>query len=324
MASRILVSLGPFSFSSGYTPQGIEGPSRESYIVEHAVPGREGGITEYVGSRRAGYQIRGFLAPNNDTIGGPAASVLSGTVYTAVDSDASKDFLIPLKASGAQLFKVESIALVSGVRYMYENDFFYIENLTFGYEAGRGYPYYPYSMTLRGASTKTFGQSSGTASMPTSIAGSGLGSYLSGYAMTMTWRSGFYQGGLVVALGFNCLSIASGSARMAVFNTSGPQGTSQGLVMQTASQPVHSGWNYFPVRPILLAMNSGNFYQIGVMTDVVSNSGFTIALLDAAGGSGTTSFQSGIIYSSGFPDPFAPSSGLRISGIQLDVVLVSV
>lgn len=318
MPSNILVSLGPFSFSSGYTPQSIEGPSRESYIVEHAIPGREGGITEYVGSRRAGYQIRGFLAPNNDTIGGPAASVLSGTVYTAVDSDASKDFLIPLKASGAQLFKVESIAMVNGVRYMYENDFFYIENLTFGYEAGRGYPYYPYSMTLRGASTKTFGQSSGTAELSLATR-----AYFSGYAAAFTWRSGFYQGALVIALGFYANAIASGSARMAIYNMSGPQGTSQGLVAQSASQPVHSGWNYFPIRPLLLTMASGNFYSIGLMSNIVSDSGFTVRNIDAAATSGTSSYQSGIIYSSGFPDPLAAGNSLS-SGIQLNAVMVSV
>lgn len=312
------VIFGPFVFSSGYNPTHIGGPQRDTHLVEHQVPGAEGGVTEYVGSMQPKYQIRGFLAPNTEVFNGTAGAVLSGAGYVAINADDSLAFLTGLRGSGANLLRIESTSSnYSGYAVLYENDFFYMDKVTFAQEAGRTYPYYPYSIELRRASTRTYGQSSGTTQFSL-----GSRAYFSGYAAAFTWRSGFYQGGLVIGLGFYAVTVSSGSARMAIYNMSGPQGTTQGLVAQTASQGVTSGWNYFPIRPILLTMNSGNFYSIGLMSNIGGDSGFTTRMIDVAGSSGTSSYQSGVIYNSGFPDPLVAGNSL-VSGIQFNGLMVT-
>lgn len=312
--------FGPYVFSSGYNPTHIGGPNRDTYLVEHAIPASEGGIVEYVGSPQPTYQIRGFISPpDGGAYNGVASAVLSGAGYVGINADDSLAFLTGLRGSGANLLRIESTSTnYSGYPVLYENDFFYIHKLTFAVEAGKTYPYYPYSMECRRASTRTFGQSSGTTQFQL-----GSRAYFSGYAAAFTWRSGFFQGGLLIGLGFYAVTVASGSARMAVYNVSGPQGTSQGLVAQSASQAVTSGWNYFPIRPILLAMTSGNFYSIGLMSNITGDSGFTTRMIDAGATSGTSSYQSGITYSNGFPDPLAAGNSL-VSGIQLNAVMVTV
>ena len=312
------VAFGPFVFSSGYNPTHIGGPQRDTHLVEHQIPGLEGSIVEYLGSPQSRYQLKGFLAPNTEVFNGTAGAVLSGTSYVALNADDSLAFLTGLRGSGANLLRIESTSTnYSGYPVLYEQDFFYIEKATFGFEAGRSYPYYPYSIDCRRASTRTFGQSSGTTQFSL-----GSRAYFSGYAAAFTWRSGFYQGGLVIGLGFYARTVASGSARMAIYNMSGPQGTTQGLVAQTASQPVASGWNYFAIRPVLLTMNSGNFYSIGLMSNIGSDSGFTVNNIDAGATSGTASYVSGVIYNSGFPDPLTAGNSL-VSGIQFNGVIVT-
>ncbi len=291
------VEWGPYIFASGtfgYPPQGITGPKKDVFVVEHAVPGREGGVLDYVGSRHPAYVLKGFLSPPMDgTYSGVAARVLSGTSYVGLDADDAKDFLFSLRGSGAQLLRVESTYTnVSGYPILYENDFFYNSKTSIAYEAGRTYPYYPYAIDFVHATMAFFGQNSGV----TTFSGDSVG-YFSGFARYSLLESGAWGtplGRPLIALALYVKTVASGNLRMALYEIG------QTLAAQSASQAVHSGWNYFPLRPSFTP-SSGSSYYIAFAGDAVNASGFTVLYVDYLSGGKSSFIQSGLIYSSGFP-----------------------
>lgn len=308
------IILGSFVFVSGdvisqaaqwgYPPTRITGPFRESHVVEHVVPALEGGVTEYLGSRQSTYRIEGFLAPRDDTnpplTTSPAGSVLSGAGFVAVNADEAKDFLQGLR-SGAQLLTIESTA--SGlsnqpIQVYYEHDFFMVTSMTFGFEAGRAYPYYPYTIELLRHFKRTYGQSSGL----TAAAAEADGTYFSGYirGWDLASASGSPKGETLVGIGLYSPSAASGNAKVAVYDAST-------LRTQSASQPVKSGWNYFPLRPTFTTV-SGTVYTLAFKGDATSTSGFTVG--SRTGAAGDQTYVSGVTYSDAFP----ASQGFTASG----------
>ncbi len=309
------VEWGPYIFVSGsfgYAPQGVTGPKKDIFVVEHAVPGKETGIPDYVGSRDPGYALKGFLSPPQDgTYSGVAGRVLSGTVYVGLDADDAKDFLFNLRGSGANLLRVESAqGVVSGYPILYENDFFYNAKMSIAYEPGRTYPYYPYAIDFKRATMAFFGSNSGT----TSFSGDAQG-YLSGFARYTQIQSGMGTplGRPLIAVSLYVKTVASGNARMAVFD-----GT-LALKAQSASQMVHSGWNYFPLRPSFNP-SSGTTYYVAFAGNATNMSGFTVLYTDLLSGTTTSSLQSGFIFSSGF----STSPGLSwTSGLFYNVQLVT-
>lgn len=331
--------LGPFSFSGlggqsgSYDPQAIEGPAVDSYVAEHQVPGREGGIVEYLGSRQPSYTIRGFITPRDKSTDN-AGVIFSGPgTAIALNAEATKDTLLKLKGSGALLVQIESTYTnVSGYRILYENDFFFIQQLTFGYEAGKGYPYYPYTMVLHRASPKTYGNSSGIATYaPT-------GTYFSGFIRLMQLRSGAWAVGETInSLGFYAQSVASGNAKMAVYPDIGVGTVAP--VAQSLSQPVNSGWNYFPIRPSFIT-TSGHQYHIAIKSDTTNSLGWQLQTTESNHGvsdpnpqvSGSESFISGSLatpYSADFPTTPAgllfpnANAWVSVSGNAFKMVMVT-
>ena len=304
-----IMSWGPFTFSSGWTPQDIQGPERQSLVAEHQVPGKEGGVVEYLGSKQPTYQLRGFLAPR-ELVSDNAGAILSGTSYIGLNTDDARDTILNLRGSGAQLLRIESTLILSGLRIMYENGFFYATNITFGYEAGHSYPYYPYTIDLKGASTKTYGNSSGTNTLT-----SNSGVFFSGYIRDILQTSGLALGELVQGMGLYVDSVASGNAKVAMYTAAGA------LKTQSASQAVHSGWNYFPLRPSFTT-TSGTTYVLAFKGDAANSSGFNIRYGDFVNSSGASSFKSGITYSDDFPDPYALGAFSSVSGLSWNLVFV--
>lgn len=312
--------LGPFSFSGlggqsgSYDPQVIEGPAVDSYVAEHQIPGREGGIVEYLGSRQPSYTIRGFITPRDKSTDN--AGVIFSGVGTAIalNAEQTKDTLLKLKGSGALLVQIESTYTnISGYRILYENDFFFIQQLTFGYEAGKGYPYYPYTMVLHRASPRIYGNQSGvTAYTPTP--------YFSGYVRIFRLRSGSWPiGETINSLGFYAQSVASGNAKMAVYPDfgGGDPLTVQG---ESLSQPINSGWNYFPIRPSFVA-TSGIRYDIAIKSDATNTSGWVMqtTVFTESG----ESFVSGVTYGANFPSPYVIDSFTWVSGNVFKMVMVT-
>lgn len=312
-----LAQLGPYIFSSGATnPKAIDGQKRTNYVREHEIPGSEGGQIEYVGSQQPTYRLQGFFAPLGDvlTSGGIAGAVVSGQSTVSLSPEGSISYFVGQKGSGAQLLQLESTwSRQSGNMVLYENDFFYISNETFAIEKERGYPYYPYTLDLMRASWKSYGQSSGVATFP------GVsGVYLSGYTYFWTQSGGFAQGETIIGLGVYASTVASGNAAVALF--SGSAAPTFHLIVASASQMVHSGWNYFPLNPSFTT-KSGQSYTFGFIGDATNTSGYTLAILDAAGTSGTQSNLNGAIFANGFSAGYSPTN-IDVSGIQFNQVAI--
>lgn len=317
--------FGPFAFTfsgtfSGNPPIDIKGPDRASYVVEHQIPAREGGIVEYVGSQQPTYQIRGFLSPSQDgPFNGTSTLVLSGTSYITLNADDSLSTLRGLRGSGAQVLTIES----TNAGQLYENGLFFISKATFGFEAGRSYPYYPYTLDLKGSSAATYGNSSGSSNFVGYPPGHLLGA-VSGYIFMwqMAGGSGATRGEVINTLAINILSASSGNVKVAVYSGSFFSGAA--LVAQSAPQAVRSGLNYFPIRPSFTS-KSGYAYILAFAGDAISNSGYTLGFTDNTGVNPDSSVQSGIGFSSAFPATLVPLSGAAagVSGQQLDIFMVA-
>jgi len=301
-----LIQLGPYTFSSGFNPTIIEGPVITPNVVEHATPQRLGSVTEILGYRQPTIQLDGFLAPLTDLISGVVGAVLSGTSYIAVHADDAHDFILGLR-SGAQPLQIQSTdEYLSGLGpTMFENDFFFMGDVTVAMEGGRAYPYYPYSITLVRAYPRGYGNSSGLlladqSAIPLALSGA----YLSGYIRAWRLISGTPQGVTVAGLGAYCPSAlggnGSGLMKLAVYNSG------RVLQIQTASQIIHSGWNYFPVRPTYTA-TSGAQIILAMKGTAPNNSWFGFA--DRSGGL-DESYESGITYSNDFPSTFLSAATL--------------
>jgi hypothetical protein len=317
--------LGPYQFTfsgasnfSGNPPTEVRGPDRSAYVTEHQVPALEGGVVEYVGSQQPTYQVKGFVAPSQDgPFNGTAAYILSGKGYLAVSADDARAFLQGLRGSGAQLLLIESTAsMQSGYQQFYENGFFFITKQTFGMEAGRSYPYYPYALDLKGASPATYGNSSGVTTWP-GLSLSGTGSrYLSGYYLQWGLLASQVNASVVVnTLGAYIQTVASGSLRLGIYDAS-----TGGLLAQTAPQAVHSGWNYFPINPAFTTV-SGRSYHLALMGTATSASGYTIASFDTLSPA-LMSIASGLAFSDGFPSTEPIFFG-STSGYSYDFVMVA-
>ena len=293
------------------------------YVVEHQIPAREGGIVEYLGSQQSTYNLRGFIV-QQETGGSTAALVLSGNAYVAVNADDAKDFLKLLRGSGSQLLLIESTySMGSGYQTLYENGFFQIEKVTFALEAGRGYPYYPYALDLHGTTPKTYGNSSGAGT----VLNIGVGNYYSGYIGA--WQlagptSGSPQGEVINTIGIYVSTVSSGNLKVAVYSgqtvTSGII-TGATLTAQSAPQAVHSGWNYFPIRPSFQTA-SGASYLLAMAGDATNQSGFVVAKFDggAINGTGAQAYLSGQSFASAFPAAF--NSGVIQTDNHFNIVLV--
>ena len=299
-----LVQLGPFVFSSGWNPREIGGPTHRSYVVEHPTPNAEGGPVEYLGSQQPTYQLAGFLTNLGGQLSGAGAVISGWDGFVAHDADTAKDFLLGLR-SGAQLLMIESTASpTGGIARWYENDFFFIRSMQFGYEAGRAYPYYPYSIELHRSNTsgRSYTESGSTATDMGAIAGN----YISGYIYA-SYLSGIRPGGeTLVGLGIFLRSAASGSIKLAIYN-----GNDDSRTVETRSQNVHSGWNYFSLLPTFTTV-SGRHYWLAMKGNVNSTSGFTIGR-GTVGTNAGFSRQSGTPYTDTFPATFAPGT---LSGTQ--------
>jgi hypothetical protein len=309
-----LIAFGAMTLSSGFNPSKVDGPKRSTYVIEHQIPAREGGVVEYLGSKQPTYQLKGFLAPLGDAFNGPATAVLSGTSYLALTPDASMSWLQNIRASGVpQLLRVESTwSQFSGYAVLYENDFFWVTSVTFAMEAGRGYPYYPYTVDLMRASVATYGNTSGL----TSQLGSSNGDYFSGFTYASILVSGQPQGKPLAGIGLYAPTVASGDARVAVFDNGGS------LKVQSAAQPVVSGWNYFPLNPTF-SMTSGATYYLAFMGDATSTSGWTVAEYDVSSFSGRCVKVSGTPFLSGFGSSLSIATSGYTSGYQFGMDLVA-
>ena len=326
-----IIQFGPLVLSSGSTlqsgqgwpPQTIDGPSKQGYVVEHQVPGAEGGIVEYMGSAQRTITLRGFLAPREIITDG-AATFLSGSSYYVVAVDTAKELLAGLRGSGAHALKIESTySNYSGYAIFYENDVFYITDLTFGYEPGHAYPFYPYTINLKRTANKSYGNSSGVATYaPT-------GTYFSGYTRIWRLRSGAWPVGETInTIALYAQSVASGNAKVAVYRDFGGAGSLAPLA-QSASQPITSGWNYFPLNPSFVTI-SGNQHEIAIKSDADSSLGWQLQTTEStmAGGdpnpqcSGAESFVSGTTYSTVFPDPYVTDAFTHVSGNCFKSVII--
>ena len=311
-----LVSLGPFTFSSGWNPTKIDGPKRDSYLVEHAIPGREGGIPEYLGSPQPTWQLKGFLAPNPDAPTGVAGAQLSGSGYVGLSPDSAMNYLKNLRGSGVSLLKIESTySMMSGVQVFYENDFYYVSKMTFGLEAGRGFPYYPYGIDLKRASYRTFGNNSGTTVWPGTLVSGNVAGYLSGYMIAYNLPAGSgapTTTALLVGIGVYALAAASGNIQLGIYQTAS-------LQAQSAVQPITSGWNYFPVNPSF-TVSSGTVYTLALIGTSTGASGWVLACAAETGFS--QYIASGRSFTSGFPAT-QPTTFPNASGYALDIVMVT-
>jgi hypothetical protein len=316
-----LAQLGPYVFSSGASnPKAMDGQKRTNYVIEHEVPGAEGGQIEYVGSQQPTYRLQGFFAPLNDSLtsGGVAGFVISGQSGVTLSPEGSISYFVGQKGSGAQLLQLESTwSRQSGNMVLYENDFFYLTDETFAIEKERAYPYYPYTLDLMRATWKSYGQSSGISSVFPSVSGF----YFSGYAYTWQQQAGFAQGETIIGLGVYVPTVASGNARVALF--SGNYQSNVNTVIASAAQRVHSGWNYFPVNPSYTT-TSGQYYVLGFMGDATNTSGFTVGILDTAGTSGTSTPAPNQDFTLGFPTGLSPAAPLiDSSGIQIALIFIT-
>jgi hypothetical protein len=303
------VSLGPLTFTSGYAPKAIDGPKRDMHLLEHEIPGREGGIVEYLGSNQPTYRLQGFFAPLNDVFNGPSASVLSGAAYVPVTPDAAAAYLMGLRGSGVLLLQVESTwSQYSGYSVWYDQDFYYIKSVNVAMEAGKGYPYYPYTIDLLRASTLTYGNSSGT-----NVWTGTSGGYLSGFVFAWYQSSGWAKGETINTMGVYVAAVSSGSLRVAIYDHVGPT-----LQAQSAVAPAASGWNYFPLQPSFTT-TSGTGYYLAVMGD--QPSALTLELLVASGAASIPVFISGTPFLSGFPSSLTGS--VTNPGVCLDIVMVA-
>jgi hypothetical protein len=261
-----------FTFSgaySGYGPKEIRGPDRTSFVVEHQIPAREGGVIEYLGSQQSTYQWKGFIVQSENS-SGIAALVLSGNSYIAVNADDAKDFIKAMRGSGVQLMLIESTySNGSGYQNFYEQGFFQIEKVTLALEAGRSYPYYPYGIDFRGVTPTVHGNTSASVSLTTPISGN----YFSGYITVIFMNSGYALSETLNTLGFFAQTIASGNAKMAFY------ASNDLLLAQTAPTAIHSGWNYLPIRPSTSGL-SGDVARIAIKSDSSSISGWTLATVD--------------------------------------------
>ena len=304
------VLLGPFVFASGsvfgqspqygWPPTNIDGPRLSHYVVEHRVPGAEGGPVERLGSTRSTYRLEGFLQPRDDTanpplLTAPAGSVLSGTGYVTVNTDQAKQFLLGLR-SGTQLFLVESTAGVSPqvTNLIYENDFFFITDMSWTYPAGHGYPFYRYSIQLHQGKV-TYGNSSGT--LEDGVSGS---VYYSGFMRGWRLISGGPNGESLAGVGVFLTSQASGSLRLAVYDQ-----TDLALKTQTETRQAISGWNYFALRPSFTT-TSGGVYRLLFKGNVANTSGFVVRYRTAGGGDELN--YSGQPFADAWPDPWPTAS----------------
>lgn len=318
-----LFSYGPYQFTfsgatSGYAPTKVQGPGRSMYVIEHQIPAREGGIVEYLGSEQSKYTWKGFFSPPQDgPYNGTAGYLLSGTQYIPQNADQAMNAVFQLRGSGANLLYIESTySNESGYMRSYENGFFVLEKATFAFEAGHTYPYYPYTIDFRGISPTMYGNSSGSASFaPTD-------KYYSGYVFVWSVSrngptSGATTNGEVInTLGIFVNAVASGNAKVAIY--SGADFPSAVLTAQSAAQPVHSGWNYFPLRPSFQS-TSGATVIYAFAGDATNSSGFIVAQTDY--GTITTSVAiSGTGF--GFPSSLPGTIG-STSGNNIDIVTVT-
>ena len=320
-----LVAWGPVTFTSGYSPSKIDGPVRTENVIEHQIPAREGGIVEYLGSKQPTYSIKGFLAPTPDNMAsGVALAVLSGYGYYGLNPDDAMHYLQGLRGSGAQLLRLESTwSNYSGYPVLYENDFFYATSMTFAMEAGRGYPYYPYTIDLMRASASTYGNSSGNSSLTNDSTGDASGAYISGYIRGYTYfaATGFPKTAPLIGMGFYALAVHgtyNASLAIAGITSGGP------ILAYTASQTVTSGLNYFPLGPTT-TLQSGLSYNLLIQSDAPNNGAFALGYTDA-GPTGLSSLQSGQVYSkslSPWAVGFLPGTLAGMSGYAIDVFVVT-
>ena len=269
------------------------------------MPGAEGGITEYLGHPQRSTQLRGFLTHSDLDVAG---AIWSGALWMPMNADQMKDHLLNIQVSGPQLLKIEStLSPISGQQIFYANEFYHIQNVTFGYEAGHLYPYYPYTLDLHRARTRNYGNSSGVGALGSPIRGSG-------YVQNFELRSGRPQGEFVVGMALYAAAADSGvTGRVGVYSA-------LNLVAQSHSSPINSGWNYFPVRPTFRTV-SGTIYQLAFKTDATTLGQFNIGGIDIPTEL-TTGFQSGV-FSSGFPLTYAPGTFDVVSGYQYAVYMVT-
>lgn len=304
-----LIELGPISFSGLTPPRIIGGPIREHYIVEHQVPGAEGGVVERLGSRQPRYQLQGFLAPLNSP-GDSAIIILSGTAYIARNPDDAQSDLRKIGGSGAMLLRVESTySQLSGYAINYLYDFVYINQVNLAYEAGKVYPYYPYTIDLHGATPKTYGNSSGDSDWTFGMSG-----YIRAWRLNIT--DARPRGEYINTLGVQFDAVTSGNAKLAIYDVV------NALKAESTSHAITSGWNYFPIKPGFQA-ESGVTYKLAIKGDWLS--GANQQDMKYYGGDTNTSggeqFMSGISYSANFPATFSPSTD--VSGRTFNIVMVT-
>lgn len=303
--------LGPlFLTTLGWNPQIINGRNIEAYVVEHAVPGKIGGIVEFMGARQPTFEIRGFITPR-EIITDNAAQIVSGRLYVGIQADEAIRHLRAIGGSGAILLRIESnYTSFSGYQSWYENDIYQVRSISVGYEPAKAYPYYPYTINLVRIDPATYGNSSG---------GSDWTAGGSGYIRSWQLRSGGSaspRGETINTLGVYFSSATSGNAKLAIYNAS------NSLQAQSPSQAIYSGWNYFPIRPGI-ETSSGVEYKLAIKTDLPTGAGGS--LMRYWPGDSTTSgreqFESGVAYADAFPATYSPSTS--VSGQAFNIIMVS-
>ena len=161
------------------------------------------------------------------------------------------------------------------------------------------------------ASTKTYGQSSGIETYNPLTGG-----YMSGYIRSCIIQSGHPLGELVIGLGVNIMAVASGNAKVAIYNSG------RALQAESATQTVHSGWNYFAVNPSFITV-SGSRYEFAIKGDAANVSGWVMRQQTLSTNSGQSSVMSGEPYADAFPSTLAPGTLSRVSGLVYDLVMVA-
>jgi len=96
--------------------------THQQYIIEHVLPGMDAGIIDNMGARKTKYFVQGFLSANADTVKGQMLALVN----------TRQDLYVPSTA-------------ISG--FMYAANVF-IESMSFIIPAGRGYPYYTYTINM--------------------------------------------------------------------------------------------------------------------------------------------------------------------------------
>jgi hypothetical protein len=120
----------------------------------------------------------------------------------------------------------------------------------------------------------------------------------------------------VIGLGVYIPTVASGHARLAIYSGL----VTFKLVAASASQNVHSGWNYFPINPSFRAVSGQNTYSLALMGDVSNTSGYTLLQNDTSGGV-TFTYDTGYAFASGFPASWSPTFP-GVSGNNPNLVMV--